>query len=348
MPTTIGSGLGGSVIAAPQNTWGGTPNFSSARTLPVKSAKPTWNPHPLQGGPYLRYGNFIDIGTARILLYQSATMTIVGDIMNTGQALLLASALGTSSTLSEIGTTTAYELGGISGANIGDPGANLTFIDLQQNVPTTDATVHTYTYHSGYVTKAEWTFDRMQLVGYSYDVLFQYVENTTALTAPVEAGGPIPFGMGGTNPIFKMGTYGSEATVDGVKKVVVALERKVTSDRIYVGEQYIDVPVMNDNAKLTVSLDWDNTPNANSSIAPLLLAGTPTSIVVGALGPAIGSGGYLNTFQLNATNCFLDTGGEQGLDGPDIVKNTASFSGKIDAGGDTALKAVLITPDTTF
>lgn len=348
MPTTIGSGLGGSVIVAPQNTWGGTPSFTSARTLPVRSAKPTWNPHPLQGGPYLRYGQFIDVGTARIILYQSAMMTLVGDVLNSGQALLLAAALGTASTLTEIGTTTAYALGGVGGAAIGDPGANLTFIDLQQNVPTTDAIVHTFTYHSGYISKAEWTFDRTQLVAYSYDVLFQQVENTTGLTAPSEPGGPIAFGMGGTNPIFKMGTFGAETTVDGVKKVTVTLERKVTTDRIYVGEQFIDVPVMNDNAKLTVALDWDNTPNANTSIAPLLLAGTPTSIVVGALGPAIGTGGYFNTFQLNATNCFLDTGGEQGLDGPDIVKNTASFSGTIDASGDAALKAVLITPDTTY
>lgn len=348
MTQTVGAGIGGSLITAPQAVWGGTPVFTSARTPTIKTATATWNQHPVQGGTYLRNGAFVDIGSARVLLYTDAMMTATGDVMNSGYALWLAAALGTTATMTQLGTTTAYELGGASAAAIGLPDQNGTFIDAQMNSPLDTGLLETWTYHSGIVSKSEWVFDATAIVSYSHDLAFQFVENSTTLTAPTEPAAPIPFTITNAASAFKMGVLGSEAAVVGVKKATVTIERKLATDRIYIGQTLVQVPVSNDNAKITVALEWDNTVNANASIVPLQLAGTPTSIICSAVGSAIGTSGRSNTFSLNATNCFLDTGGEQKLDGPGIVGNTASFSGTIPTAGTTPFTATLISPDTTF
>ena len=347
MATTVGSGLGASAIAAAQAAYGGIPVFTAARTITFKTIKPTFRQHPVQGGPYIRAGQFVDLGSARELLWLDGMFTVTGDVCNIGHALLLASALGTLSTLTELGTTGAYALGGAAGAVIGMPDVNNTFGDWQYNVPTTDTTVHTFTWHSGMVLKAEWVFDRTGYTTYSYDYDFQTVETTTAMTAPTVPAAPIPFGMGGNTATFKIGAFGSEAAVTGVKKCTISLERKLATERIYLGNALKDAPVTNGLVDIKVALECDYEASAKTAIFDLQLAGTPVSIVASAVGSVI-AGTYYNTFGLNATNCFVDTGGEPPIDGPDVVKNTINLSGTIDLAADPAFKATLITPDLTW
>lgn len=350
MTSTIGSGLGGSVVIAPQNTYGAVPSFVSGRTLGTfKSFKPTYNPHPIQGGPYLRNGELSNIGSARVLTWLDAQGTLNGDMANTGAALLLASAFGSSGTLTQVGTTPAYQLGGAGGISLSTPDKTNTFIDLQAQVPQASAVLVGETYHSGYITKATWVFDRQGLVTYEYGIDFQYLEKTTALATVTEPGGPIPFSMGGsTNSAFKVGAFGSEAQTDGIRKCTISIERPAKIDRIYLGNQYKDVPVASDKVKLNVSLELDYTSAAKTALFDLFLAGTPTSIVCTSVMNQIASTASNDTFTMNVTNAFADTGGESPLDSPDLVHNTIAWSGTIDAAGDPSIKAFLTTADTTF
>ena len=346
---TIGSGLGGSAIAASQAAYGGNPSFGSARTLIFKTAKPTHRQHPIQGGPYLAGGRIFDIGSAHELLWLDAMVTLTGDVCNTAQALLLATALGGTSTLVQIGTTTAYGLNGVGPALAGAPDTNLTLIDMQLNSPTADnATQQCFTYHSGIITKAEWVFDKSALVSYTYDIDFQYVEQTTAQTAAVQSTSAVPFNMAGSVALFEIGTLGSEASVQGIKKCTITLERKMDTERIYVGQQYKDLPVSNGIVEITVAMDTEYTSTDKTTLYDLQLSGVPTSIIVKCTGGAIGSSGYNNLFGFNVTNAFLDTGGEAPLDGPEIVKNTATFKGTIDAANDAAFRAYCVTGDTSY
>ena len=346
---TIGSGLGGSAIAAPQATYGGMPSFTSARTLIFKTAKMTHRQHPIQGGAYLAGGRIFDIGSAREILWLDAMVTLDGDVCNTAQALLLASALGGTSTLTQIGTTTAYGLNGVGPALAGAPDTNLTLVDMQINSPTADnATQQCFTYHSGIITKAEWVFDKNALVSYSYDIDFQYVEQATAQTAAVQTTSAVPFNMAGSVPVFEVGTLGAEASIVGVKKCTITLARKMDLERIYVGNQYKNLPVSNGIVDITVAMDTEYTSSDKATIYDLQLSGVPTSVIVKCVGGAIGSSGYNNTFGFNVTNAFLDTGGEAPLDGPEIVKNTATFRGTIDAAGDAAFRAYLQTADSSY
>jgi hypothetical protein len=345
--TTFGSGLGGAVVIAPQNTYGGSPVFTSGRTLGTfKSFKSTYNQHPVQGGPYLRNGELVDIGSARVLIYLDAKATIIGDVANIGQALLVASAFGSSATLTAIGTTTAFALGGVGGFTISAPDLNNTFIDLQALVPTAAGTQIAETYHSGYITKATYVFDRLGLVSYEYEVDFQFLEKATGAATVSEPAAPIPFSMANASALFKVGAVGSEANVTGVKKCTIVIDRKVADARIYNGAQNKLVPVSNDKAKISVTLDMDYNADAKTALFDLQLAGTPTSLVCTAIGNAIGATGQKDTFSLNPTNLFVDTGGEAPLDGPEIVHNTINLTGTIDAAGDSALKGNLITADT--
>jgi hypothetical protein len=114
---TAGSGLGAFAAVARCKKYGET--FETpTRTLYFKTFKPTHNPHIVQGGPYLAGGRIADISSAHIKMYTDAMATLTGDVMTSGQALLLAAAFGSNGILEQAGTTTAYELGGASGINL--------------------------------------------------------------------------------------------------------------------------------------------------------------------------------------------------------------------------------------
>ena len=347
MAVTIGSGLGGFAAIAAQPTYGAT--FATpTRVLMIKSAKATWDPHIVYGGPYLEGGITVVPGAARVATWLDAKGTLAGDVTNTSHALLLKTALASSASLSQLGTTTAYELGGASGASMGVADTNGAYFDMQFGVPTSDGTQKAYNYHSCLITKAEWVFDRSGLVTYSYDFDAQTVETTTALITPSYPTNSVAFNMANASSLFKVGAFGSEASIDMVRKATFTLERPMAVDRIGLGDAVKHNPVTNNYVKLSCTLEADFTPTNKTALWDLFLANTPISIVATAVGSAIGTSGSNNTFGLNLTNAFLDSNGEPNLDGPDVIKNTLTFTGTVDAAADPALKATLITPDTTF
>jgi len=347
MANTIGSGLGGFVAIAAQPTYGGT-WATPTRTLPsVKTNKPTHDPHIVQGGPYLAGGRAVDIGSAHVQTWRDAKGPLTGDMMSTGAALLLACAFGSGATLEKAGTTTAYELGGASGIKVEPPEKNKAFFDMQMGVPTSAGEQQAYNYHSCMIQKAEWVFDRTGLVTYSYDWDAQYPETETGLIVPVYTTAAVPFSMGSTESVFTIGPPGSQATLGGVKKITVTLEHKLATDRIYLGQEHKEMPVTNGLIDITLVAEVDYT-EAAKTILETFLKNEPQAMTMTAVGGAIGSSGKKNTLSMSFTNAFIQTGGEAPLDGPDIVKNTVTLKGTINATNEPAVKASLITADTTF
>ena len=358
MTVSIGSGLGGWAAIAPQPTYGATVVTPTRALSTLKKGTATWDPHPVQGTDYLDGGRTVDIGSARVLIYLDAKGTISGDFANQGMALLLASAFGSAATLTEVGTTTAYKLGGSSGISYGTPdavanasGASGAWFDMQFAVPDNDTgTVHPYTFHSCVITSATWTFDRTGLVTWEYDFDAQYVDNgvTALISEPTFSTGLVPFATQGTAPYCKVGTYGSETQVNLVRKAVVKLDRKQATDRIGVGQQYKVQPVTNGYTKISVALDADFTSTNKTALYDNFLTNTPVSVALAAVGNPIGSSGINDTFGLNPTNCFIDTGGEPNLDGPDLVKGTLNMSATINASNVNALLGQLFTADSVW
>lgn len=238
-------------------------------------------------------------------------------------------------------------------AGKGSATAKLTFkesgfsFDMQIGIPYTSGEVVPYNYHSCVITKAEFVFDRKGLVTYSFDWDAQYVENTTALITPTFTTSGVPFSMGNTASTFEIGKPSAMSVLSGVRKITVTLEHKYAVDRIYLGKEYKEAPVSNGLIDIMVAAEVDYTASAKEIFAAFL-GNEALELVAKAVGNTIGSSGKSNTLQFGVSNAFIETGGEPPLDGPDLVKNTMTLKGTINATNEAPLTAKLITADSTF
>jgi hypothetical protein len=361
MPTyTAGSGLGiyGAVVRRKEYAVGafGTPT----RTLYLKTFKPTWDPHIVQGGPYLGYGRIADIGSAHVKMGTDAKATLTGDVMTSAQALLLASAFGCDPTLKQVGTTTAYELfhtppGGSLEAGVvleapesHDAEKKSAFLDLQLGIPYTNAELNAQNYKAGVVTKAEFVFDRMALCSYSYDIDFRAVEPSGgSLIVPSATVAGVPFAMNEGSSAFKIGTPGSASALQGVRKMTVTLEHKMATDRWYLGEAEKGLPVSNALVDITMSVEADYTESAKN-VFEAFLKNEAKEIIAEAFGAEIGTSGKKNTFTFKMPNIFINAGAEPPITGPDIIKPTMTAKATINAANEAVVSATLITADSTL
>jgi len=379
----IGSGLGGyAAIAEGINTvndYAAIVDYQAPDTMvPVKTAKGTYNPHKVQGGPYIRYlqgSGVIDVGSANVAVYLDAQMTMTGDFINTHMALMLAQAFGglalpTPTALVQAASGSAAYIaqnatGAASGSFNGLYVQDGSWIDAELGVPDTAGNLHFEDYVNGKITKAEWVFPRDNVVTFSYDWDFAFVvlTDTPALKAgTTEPVGFVPFTMPNSSSLF---TVGGES-VDGCRKITVTLTPKLAVDRAYVGNEYKEEPVTNGLIEVAVALDMDYTPTAKSDIFDLFIGArsgasgasgaytfqypyfTPLgTTVIKAVTGEIATSGFNDTFQLNFPQLIIQSGGEAPLEGLDIVKNTINLKGVVDASGNSPSFS-LTTKDTTY
>jgi hypothetical protein len=372
----IATGLGG-YCAIAEGTNGATGASGAygayfevpTRAVPVKSAKGTYDPHIVQGGPYIRYvsgGAVIDLGSANVATYLDAKVTLEGDFMNTAMALLLAQAFGGLArvgasgvpapiTLSQIGATTAYALmnTGATGAS-GSGGLYVqdgSWFDVELGVPSTDGKLHFEQYVNCKIAKAEWVFPRNSMVTFTYDLDACYVNLTdTSLATITEPAGPVPFTMPDASSLFTIasGASGAPVNIDGCRKATVTFTPKLADDRIYIGKQYKEEPVSNGLIEIAVALDMDYTPTAKSEIFDHFVSqDVLAQTVIAAVGNAIGVSTHNDQLQIVLPGLKIQSGGEAPLVGVDIVKNTINLKGVLDVSGNSP-SARLITADTGF
>lgn len=335
----LGSGLGGSVGIAKETTYGTF--VPSTRWIEVRDAKMQNRPHISQGTG-LANGRIVDLGTRRRATWFDAGGTIDLEFLNQGMALLLGNAMGSAATLTQIGTTSAYT----ATFNIGAPD-NQNYLSMQVLAPDSGGNIKQQNYHGCKIPKVSWTIDMSNPLTWSLDIDSQTWENTTAAGAPSYTANTRTFTFQGMN--FKVGAFGSEATIDGVKKMTCSIERGMETQRIYMGQSSKSEPVSNAVVKISGSADVDLTPNNKSVLWDIFntQAAVP-SIVMQFLGNAIPSSASTDTLTLNPTNVFIDSGGTPELDGPGIVSTTLNWTALIDANNDAAMTATLITADTGF
>lgn len=217
--------------------------------------------------------------------------------------------------------------------------------DMQLGVPTTTGELTPWNYHSCMITKAEFVFERTGLVACTFDWDAQYVENTTALIVPTTTTAAAPFSMSNTASVFKIGAPGSQQTLPGVKKVTVTLQRKLATDRVYLGEARKQVPSTNGMVDLMVAAEMDYTSQAKS-VLETFLTNTAQALTVTAVGAGIGT--VNNELGFEMSNGFIESGGEAPLDGVDVVKNTVNLKATINSANAAPLKAKLVTADSAF
>jgi len=339
MSPGIGGGLGGAVGIAAETTYGTW--VAPTRWVEVRSFKMQERPKISQGTG-LASGRTVDLGTRRRETWTDAGGTMELEFLNQGQALLLQHAMGSNATLIQNGTTTAYTLT----ANYGVPD-NQNYLSMQALVPDTSGAIKQQNFHGCKIQAVEWAIDMDNPLTWTHTIDSQQVTTAEAAGTPSYTANTRTFTFQGMN--FKVGAFGSEATVDGVRKMTCKIERGLEVNRIYMGQASKSEPVTNAITKISGTADVDLTATNKSILWDLFhsQAAVP-SIVMDFVGNTIGSSGKSDEFILNPTNVFIDQGGTPELDGPDITKATINWSALIDAANDSALIAKLTTADSTM
>src|ERR1017187_9101937 len=196
----IGGGLGGAVGIAAESTYGTF--VAPSRWLEVRSFKMQEQLHTSQGTG-LASGRIVDLGSRRRTVYQDAKGTMELEFLNQGQALLLANAVGSAATLTQIGTTPAYTLA----CNLAAPD-NQNYLSMQSLVPNTAGTVFQENFHGCKFPKSSWTIDEQNPLTWTLDVDAQQVTTSESAGTPSYTANTRTFTAQGMS--FKVGTFGSE------------------------------------------------------------------------------------------------------------------------------------------
>lgn len=244
------SGVDASLGFAAETTYG--TYVAPARWLEFENESLTKNKAVVQGGG-LGTGRRVPRASRRVVTSRDAGGTFQVEAVNKGFGLLLAQALGSTATPVQQASTIAY----LQTHTLGNPrGQSMT---IQKGVPqigATSATVNPYTLVGCKVTQTviELDVNGLCLVTFTVDAQ-DMVENQTLVT-PSYPTGLYPFHFG--QSAFKIGVFGSEAQVDGVRKVTITIPAASRTDRQYQGNLGLKKePVVNAQTAPTVAIDAD-------------------------------------------------------------------------------------------
>jgi hypothetical protein len=188
--------------------------------------------------------------------------------------------------------------------------------------------------------KLECGVDELLSADFTFDG--KAVDDTTALTAATYQTGNAPFHFAQSSLLI--GTYGSEATVTGVRKVTVNFARGMKADRFYVGNAGVKAEqVTNDFVGITGTLDTDFIDPA--TFVNLVRDDTPKSLIWTFTGSNIETG-QAYTFTVNLPQVRFEAPGDPTVGGPDVITPTINFTSYYD---DSHLPSiVLVSTDTTL
>lgn len=329
----IGSGLAGSFGVASETTYGTyaapTRFYEPAMKSEIKKVKTT-----VQGGG-LAAGRMVQPGSRRVVVTEAGTGSVDLEVTRTKMGLLLQHIFGGSATPTQQAATTAYLQAHALADNVGN------YLTAQNGVPDTGGTVRPYTGKGGKVTSAEFSCGAGELLTLALELDFQKVSEVESLAAPSFATGLMPFHFNQMS--VKLGTFGAEASVGGVKKASVKLERGQYTDAFYAGALGLKAnPLMNDFVKVSGSIDADFLDK--TVFADRFASDGSIAMVVEWLGPVIAST-YYSRLTLKIPQVFFD-GDTPILDGPNVVSGSFPFVAQFDETNAT-ITAEYMSTDTT-
>lgn len=336
MATTVGSGIGSSLAMSKESAWG---TFTTPTRFPEFTSETLeWKPKRIVGTG-LANGNIVQKNSTR----QQTTSTVEGDIKcpvyYKGMGLFLGGIMGTMGiTPTQQSSTAAYLQTHALVANT--IGQSFTF---QKGVPqVSNAVIQQYNYTGCKMTKAVFecgvdTFleATYTIDGKAYDTSNTYTTPTYLTQNPIFA-----FNQGS----FKIGTFGSEAVVEGIRKFTLTIERPLRVDNFYLdGTGLKQEQVGNNFVNITLDLESDYLTDAG--FVAQFNADTAQSVIIDFLGPVIAST-FHNEVTFSVPNMRWQAGPPM-VAGPDIVQPKLSLVGLYDESHVPATIAYMST-DTTI
>jgi hypothetical protein len=330
----VGSGIGGQVGYVAETTYG-TP-VTVTKFLPVVKASPKLKLTYAQGTGLVA-GQLVDSASQRLVTTQQGTLSLDMELQSAGFGLLLQALMGTTVTPVQQGASAAY----LQTHTLADPVGK--FLTVQTGIPDTTGTVRPYTATGCKVTEADFSFDinSTSPVMSSWTIDSQNITESPALAAASYPTGLRPFV--GTDVTIKVGTFGSETSVDGVDKVDVKIPRPMKTTRFYMGNLGLKKePLTNARAQISGTINSDFVDK--TVWADRFVSHGSFSLVVEAKGALIASTFY-QTFRITLPGCFIE-GDTPDLASADVVNGAFPFVYRYD--GTNQAKIEYISTDVTI
>lgn len=328
----VGSGLGGSVGVGIETTYGtyvAPSSFAEVHSAPFE-AKPNF-----VQGTGIASGRALDLASRYVQTHREAAGSLELEVLSKGFGKYLAHLFGSSSVPVVQGATAAYLQTHLWAAD--NKGKSFS---VQVKSPNLTDTVLPQTYTGCKITDGEFSCGVGELLVAKFGVDAQDFTNLTALAAPSYLVGLRPFNF--ADMAVKVGTFGAEASVSGVRKVTFKVARKQKVDQFYAGAGgKKGEPTANATPDITGTIETDYVNNADFYDRRLL--GVPTSLVFEWVGPLIAST-FFQTVRFTFPGTII-TGGDPKLDGPDVVNPPYTF--KVTDDGVNTVKAEVMSTDVT-
>lgn len=312
----IGSGLGASVGVVGETTYGtyvAPTRFFSAKSFQVKRVQ---NVTPTTGVAAGRQAPLDEVVTTT-----AASGQIQVDVLRKDFGLLLAHLMGSTASPVQQAATAAY----LQTHTLGDTyGRSLT---LQGGFPNAAGTVVPKTALGCKITQAQFSCTVNGLVEATFDFDAKSYTEAQSLAAPSYTASNAPFHFG--EMAVKLGSFGSESSVQGVRTANLTISRPMATDRFYAGNAGAKAePVLNDFAVVSGTLEIDNVTPADFN--DRFTGHTSTSMVIEWVGATAIASTYFPTLSFTMPKVYFGDGvGE--VTGPDLVKASVPFAAFLDA-----------------
>jgi hypothetical protein len=314
----IGSGLGSSFGFSAESTYGtyvAPTKFIRHKSASVQKTATRPQGEGIQAGGYGMFlPHFVEAVTG-------GTGTVAFDVVNKNMGLFMQALMGTTVTPVQQGTSTAY----LQTHTLGDPFGKA--LSVQVGMPQRGGTVTPATLKGTKVSKLDLSCSVDSVLSATATLDAQAYDNSTSLASVSYATTTNVFHGGQLS--VKIGTFGSESAISGVKSVTCSIERGMDTAAYYAGATVAGTksePVLNAATAITAGLTVDFIDTTLHAIAR---DATNTSLVLEWVGPTIAST-YKETFRVTVPGVVIEAPESFGVDGRNVLGHTFNFVWKYD------------------
>lgn len=326
----IGSGLGSQVGFSAETVYGTF--VAPTKFVRAKSFDVSRDQERVQGEG-LAAGQLGPLGAHYVETTEAASAKLECDVQSKGLGLLLQAITG--------GTSTSTVLSGSVYTQVHTLGDNFgKSLSFQAGVPFRGGTVAVHSASGCKVTSAEFSCSANSILSLNVDLDAQKFDDSKTLAVASYLSTNV---FHGKQMTVKVGTFGSETTLAGVKDWSQTWQRNMdTADYTAGGSGLKAEPVLNDNYEISgnLTVDW----LSKSAIQDLVISNTPKSLVVEFVGPIIAAANA-ETIRFTLPSVYF-SGDMQGVRGAEALSNQWSYMWKYD--GTNLPKIEVITSDTAL
>lgn len=330
---SIASGIAAQLGVAPESTFG---TFVAPTRFYEFASEDLRKTKAVAQGQGLAAGRAAALATRRTVTGTAVEGSVSMEVTNTKFGLILAHIFGGTPTVVQQAATTAYLQTHTFADNFGKS------LSVQVGVPDLTGTVRPYSFLGCKIASAEFSCALGENLTVNLGIDGRDVTEAQALATASYPTANRPFNFGQMS--VKLGTYGAETSVTGVKGASATIERPMNTERQYAGSGLLKAEqIWNDLVAVTGSLDTEFVTKGD--FADKFAADTQTSMVLEWVGPVIAST-YYETFRLKFPAVYFDEGAPT-VGGPDVVAPAVSFTALSD-GTNAPVIAEYISTDTAI